>query len=71
MCTRPDFSQRGRGSLGNKLPHTRPVHRAQSIMSVGKALSKAEERDLARKEKEREEAFEAWLSKKQEQEKVW
>lgn len=39
-------------------------------MSVGKALSKAEEKELARKEREREEAFEAWLSKKQEQEKV-
>lgn len=38
-------------------------------MSVGKA----EEKELARKEREREEAFETWLSKKQEQEseKVW
>jgi len=40
--------------------------------TAGKAqLSKAEEKELARKEREREEAFEAWLSKKKEQAKVW
>ena len=39
-------------------------------MSSGKGLSKAEEKELARKQREREEAFEAWLSKKQEQKKV-